>query len=44
MKRNARFALSLPSPRRLACAWPLVFAAGAAHAATDWVDTHTKAF
>ncbi|MGT0248642.1 S53 family peptidase [Burkholderia pyrrocinia] len=44
MKRNARFALPLPSPRHLACAWPLVLAAGAAHATTDWVDTHTKAF
>ncbi|VWC00901.1 peptidase S53 [Burkholderia territorii] len=44
MKRNAWFALPLPSPRRLACAWPLVLAAGAAHATTDWVDTHTKAF
>ncbi|MEM5373215.1 S53 family peptidase [Paraburkholderia azotifigens] len=44
MKRNHRFALPLPSPRRLACAVPLVFAAAAAHATTDWVDTHTKAF
>ncbi|WP_396330997.1 protease pro-enzyme activation domain-containing protein [Burkholderia anthina] len=44
MKRNAWFALPLPSPRRFACAWPLVLAAGAAHATTDWVDTHTKAF
>ena len=42
MNRNARH--SLPSPRRLACVLPLVLAAGAAHAATDWVDTHTKAF
>jgi pseudomonalisin len=34
--------------RQLACAWPLALAAGAAHAATpvatDWVDTHTRAF
>ncbi|KVO22515.1 protease pro-enzyme activation domain-containing protein [Burkholderia ubonensis] len=44
MKRNTWFSLPLPSPRRLACAWPLVLAAGAAHGATDWVDTHTKAF
>ncbi|VWC05480.1 S53 family peptidase [Burkholderia lata] len=44
MNRNAWYTLPLPSPRRLACAWPLVLAAGAAHAATDWVDTHTKAF
>ena len=44
MKRNTWFALPLPSPRHLACAVPLVFAATAAHAATDWVDTHTKAF
>ncbi|HEF4779887.1 S53 family peptidase [Burkholderia multivorans] len=44
MKRNVRFALPLPSPRRIAYAWPLLVAAGAAHAATDWVDTHTKAF
>ncbi|WDD92750.1 S53 family peptidase [Burkholderia sp. FERM BP-3421] len=46
MNRNVRFALSLsPLCRRLACAWPLVIAAGVAHGATtDWVDTHTKAF
>ncbi|MBU9546643.1 S53 family peptidase [Burkholderia multivorans] len=44
MKRNVRFALPLPSPRRIAYAWPLLVAAGTAHAATDWVDTHTKAF
>ncbi|NUX59414.1 hypothetical protein FSB65_40130 [Paraburkholderia sp. JPY418] len=44
MKMNYRFALPLPSPRRLACALPLMFAAAAAHATTDWVDTHTKAF
>ena len=30
--------------RHLARAWPLVLAAGSVHAATDWVDTHTKAF
>lgn len=30
--------------RHLAYAWPLVLAAGPLHAATDWVDTHTKAF
>ena len=34
----------LPSPRRLACVAPFVFATAAAHATTDWVDTHTKAF
>ncbi|SIT49786.1 Pseudomonalisin [Paraburkholderia ribeironis] len=44
MKRNYRLALPLPSPRRLACAVPLVFSAAAAHATTDWVDTHTNAF
>ncbi|HIA2343293.1 TPA: protease pro-enzyme activation domain-containing protein, partial [Burkholderia contaminans] len=44
MKRNTWFALPLPSPRRLACVAPFVFAAAAAHATTDWVDTHTKAF
>ena len=37
MKRNAWFALPLPSPRRLACVAPLVFAAAAAHAADDGV-------
>lgn len=30
--------------RQLAYAWPLALAAGPMHAATDWVDTHTKAF
>ncbi|WP_323119823.1 S53 family peptidase [Burkholderia alba] len=45
MNRTAKFALTLsPLCRRLACAWPLVVAAGVAHGATDWVDTHTKAF
>ena len=44
MKRNTWFALPLPSPRRLARVAPFVFATAAAHATTDWVDTHTKAF
>ncbi len=45
MNRTADFALSLsPLCKRLACVWPLALAAGIAHGATDWVDTHTKAF
>ncbi|KWB20511.1 peptidase S53 [Burkholderia cepacia] len=44
MNRSAWYSNPIPSPRRLACMLPLVLAAGAAHAATDWVDTHTKAF